>query len=266
MTAPPAAVQRAFGLRGTPEPLSGGRGTSWRIGPAVLKPADQSPAERAWHAAVLGPVVEGHVRVARPLSTADGQLIVDGWMATAFVSGQHQPGRWLDIVQAGEHLHRQLAAVPRPAFLAARRDPWAVADRVAWGDQPATPFLAARHVRRLLSCCRPVDAALQVIHADLTGNVLFAALERPAIIDFSPYWRPAPYASAIVVVDAVVWEGADPAVFRTLTAQPGFAQLLLRALRFRMVTDAMQRGVEVVPPERDPYQRLVDLTCDWASS
>jgi hypothetical protein len=29
------------------------------------------------------------------------------------------------------------------------------------------------------------------------------------IIDFPPYWRPPAFASAIVVADALVWEGAD---------------------------------------------------------
>jgi len=27
------------------------------------------------------------------------------------------------------------------------------------------------------------------------------------VIDFSPYWRPAEYATAIIIADAVVWEG-----------------------------------------------------------
>jgi hypothetical protein len=38
--------------------------------------------------------------------------------------------------------------------------------------------------------------------------VLFHDGLPPAIIDFTPYWRPVGYASAIVVADALVWEGA----------------------------------------------------------
>ena len=47
------------------------------------------------------------------------------------------------------------------------------------------------------------------MHGDLTGNVLFARGLPPAVIDFSPYWRPVGFASAVVVGDALLWEGAD---------------------------------------------------------
>ena len=55
---------------------------------------------------------------------------------------------------------------------------------------------------------RPVRAANQVIHGELSGNVLFAAGQAPAVIDFSPYRRPAAYADAIVAVDGLLWFGA----------------------------------------------------------
>jgi len=32
---------------------------------------------------------------------------------------------------------------------------------------------------------------------------------QPAIIDFAPYWRPAAFAAAIAVADALIWEAAD---------------------------------------------------------
>jgi hypothetical protein len=60
----------------------------------------------------------------------------------------------------------------------------------------------------LVSALRPVTAPSQLIHGDLTGNVVFDSARPPAIIDFSPYRRPAAYAAAIVAADALVWEGA----------------------------------------------------------
>ncbi len=54
----------------------------------------------------------------------------------------------------------------------------------------------------------------QLIHGDLSGNVLFAAGLPPAIIDFSPYWRPVAYASAVVAVDGVLWFGAGEALLQ----------------------------------------------------
>ena len=57
----------------------------------------------------------------------------------------------------------------------------------------------------------PVTAPSQLIHGDLSGNVLFHAELPPAIIDFAACWRPVAFASAIVVADALVWEGAEVA-------------------------------------------------------
>jgi len=50
---PGSAVLTAYGLTETPVPLAGGQGTSWRAGPAVLKPLDMDPAVLSWHADVL---------------------------------------------------------------------------------------------------------------------------------------------------------------------------------------------------------------------
>ena len=36
----------------------------------------------------------------------------------------------------------------------------------------------------------PIVTTSQLIHGDLTENILFAEGLSPAVIDFSPYWRP----------------------------------------------------------------------------
>lgn len=87
--------------------------------------------------------------------------------------------------------------VPRPSLLDRRAHRWAVGDRVAWGEarvEPLAPVADPFHA--LQSLLRPVHAVNQVIHGDLsgnvlTGNVLTAPGRVPAVIDFSPYWRPA---------------------------------------------------------------------------
>ena len=48
----------------------------------------------------------------------------------------------------------------------------------------------------------------QLVHADLTGNVLLTRDAPPGIIDISPYWRPPAYAEGIVVADAMCWHDA----------------------------------------------------------
>jgi hypothetical protein len=67
----------------------------------------------------------------------------------------------------------------------------------------------------------------QLVHGDLGGNVLFAPSLAPAIIDFSPYWRPPGYAEAVAAVDAFLWFGAGDHVLRGCGAHGGQGPLAL---------------------------------------
>ena len=111
------------------------------------------------------------------------------------------------MIAAGERFHAALEGVPRPSLFDARTDHWAIGDRVAWGELPAATFAHVKHLPRLVAALRPVDAPSQLVHGDLTGNVLFADGLPPAVIDFSPYWRPTAFASAVVVGDALALGG-----------------------------------------------------------
>ena len=66
---PPPHVVAAFGGSGKPSPLPGGRGSSWRCGDVVLKPAASPEDVLAWQATQLPAMA---LRLARPLrSTID---------------------------------------------------------------------------------------------------------------------------------------------------------------------------------------------------
>lgn len=211
---PPRSVLDAFGVRGIPEPLNGGQGRSVRVGGAVLKPAERTEGESEWAASVFERLPLGAgFRVPRPLRSAEGDAVVEGWTAAEFIDGRPGPGRqWPGVVAVGRAFHAALREVPRPAFLDRRTHPWAVADRVAWGEEGAAvvPELAEPFAH-LLSLRRPVEGAAQVIHGDLTGNVLFSPGQDPVVIDFSPYWRPPLYAEAVVIVDGLLWYEPAPA-------------------------------------------------------
>jgi uncharacterized protein (TIGR02569 family) len=237
---PPPSVLAAFGARGEPTPIEGGQGTSWRAGDLVLKPVDAAEEVLEWHAALLEDLVLDDVRVARPRRTRDGALLHDGWSAAEHMEGAHEPGRWQEVIAAGRRLHRGLAGVGRPAIQERRTDPWAVADRVAWGEHPADLYAHVEHVGELAAARRRVSGAGQLVHGDLTGNVLFADGLSPAVIDLSLYWRPPAFASAVVVVDALVWHGADEGLVDALAEDVDDAdvgQFLIRALIFRLVAE-----------------------------
>ena len=265
---PPQHVLAAFGVSGKPQPLSGGTGTSWRCGDIVLKPVEWSASleELEWQAEVLGSVREHGFRVARLLRARDRSTVVDGWYASSYLEGAHAERRWADVIAVGERFHAALADVPRPSFLDRRTDHWAVGDRVAWGEVPAARFAHVKHVTRLGEALRPVRAAAQIVHGDLTGNVLFADGLPPAVIDFAPYWRPTAFASAVVVGDALTWEGADETLLAAVAHIADFEQYLLRALIYRIVVDALFRPLDAHrPDEEDEFLAAVDLAYSLAA-
>jgi len=118
-------------------------------------------------------------------------------------------------------------------------DWWRRGDAVAWDDRTPVgpePYLAL--LERLLGLRRPVGSRSQLVHGDLCGNVLFDRADRAVIIDFSPYWRPAEWASAVVAVDAYEWEEAGPDALLWLDDVDPSRQLLVRAAIYRIATSA----------------------------
>lgn len=237
--APGPRVLAAFGCPGRPVRLAGGRGTSWRCGDLVLKPLDGDPGSVEWAALALSDATRrtARVRWTSPVRSVAGDLVVDGWTAWTYQAGAHEPGRWATAIRAGELFSRALAELPRPAFLDSRADPWAVADRVAWGEGDLAGLDDDADVRALRAVARPVRGRPQVVHGDLTGNVLVARGAAPAVIDPSIYWRPVGYGTAIVVVDAVVHEGGTFDLLQAAQIQDELPQLLVRAALFRLLTD-----------------------------
>jgi uncharacterized protein (TIGR02569 family) len=240
---PSSGVIAAFGSDGQPVPLVGGRGLAWRVGDMVFKPSDLAPDELAWQAEVLPTVQARDIRLSIPQRAVGGELVVDGWTAWTYLPGEHRMARWLDVIAVGDRFHQAMAGLARPSFLADRTDPWAIGDRVAWGEAPIGPYLGVPHVARLAGLRRPVDARSQLIHGDLTGNVLFADGLPPAVIDLSLYWRPPAFATAIVVADALVWEGADESLLESVGDVDDIGQMLIRALIYRLVA-AVEGGFE----------------------
>lgn len=262
-----AVVLAAFDLDGHPKSLPGGQGTSWLVGRVVLKPLDMPLSALQWQADLLTRLDErDDLRVSVPLRTADGQWSSHGWTAWRYQDGEHLSGRWHEIVEAGQRLHAALRHEPEPAFLADRIDNWSIADRVAWGESPAADHAGTKHLDRLIRALEPVPGVAQLIHGDLTGNVLFHSSLPPLIIDLSPYWRPPSFASAVVIADALVFEGAAPDVVQPMLVDPTFPQYLLRALIYRAVTDHLARPHLRRSDVYDQYRAAVELAVDLAQT
>ncbi|KRE92554.1 hypothetical protein ASG76_16425 [Nocardioides sp. Soil774] len=248
---PPDHVLDLFAAEGVVEPLPGGQGTSWRAGDLVLKSG--CGESEAWLAQVqarlavrLDEVVPRSVRLALPVPARDGSLTVDGWAATRFEPGTTQCHDLATLRATAHLLHAHLAsAVPeRPEGLDARTDQWAEAERAAYDPEVALRAAADRAEPGLADLAGTLVAGLdatdlgreQLVHADLSGNVLLDAAGVPFVIDFSPSWRSPLWAEAVCVLDAVLWLGTDQDAldgWRTGTER----QAMLRAALFRILSD-----------------------------
>lgn len=236
------AVIVAFGGRGPAVRIDGGQGHSYLAGDVVLKRIDDAETA-AWTAGALTRVREDGFRVARPVRADTGAWVRDGWSAFERVQGEHRlrGGPWPEVVDLCDRFHRALRQVERPPFLDRRDGVFAVADRIAWGERAFdAPEPLTATISRLQRLTRPVTLPDQVVHADLAGNLLFADDMAPAVIDFSPYWRPAGYATAQVVVDAVLWYGAGVDLAAHAAHIPQLEQMVARALLFRLAIHGLQ--------------------------
>ena len=260
---PSEDIIKAFRAQGQPELLEGGQGTTYRVGDIALQPGEFVSEEAEWIAQVYETIIQEGFRVPKPVRAVDGKIVYDGWSAWEYVNAGHARGRWAEIFATFDAFHKALQDIKRPQFLDTIRNRWINADRKVWGDTPMEYHdRLSASVEKLLSVKKPIDLPSQVIHGDFGGNVLFAKDDgAPYVIDFSPYFRPVGFAKAVIVVDAMVWEGADENILRYLSDEPEYDQLLVRAVLRRILEldglltiDGIDRLAEV-----DAYEKLIRI-------
>lgn len=251
---PPASVLAAFGVSEPARPLPAGQGRSWRADRLVLKPVPAPEEEtQAWLHRVVRPALrDAGLRIALPVLAADGAVVVEGWAATEWVDGEHPVGRWAERVDVAYRCTQALAGID-PSTMPRRDDPWARADRAAWGESSEAPL--GDH--RLARVAGQVPGGEQVVHGDLAGNVLMHPELPPAVIDLSLYARPPQWPMAVLAVDLVAFSGAPVSLFEQISTDSRFAHLLARALLFRMTADVLL-GRTLHPA----YQPVVDAVLE----
>ena len=233
---PPPHVLRAFGLTENPTPLAGGQGQAYRSGRGVLKPA-KDDEETHWIADFYLAVHGDGFRLPKPIRSDQGGFVYDGWQAWEAIEGEHRKGQWHEEIEVCVRFHRAIADFPRPAYFARReQNPWVIADKITWDELESDhhPRIAPA-VAQLRQCLRPVNEKSQLIHGDFGGNILFSDDLPPAVIDFSPYWRPVEFAVGVVIADAIVWGGADESLIEAGDRFSNFYQHLARAELRRVI-------------------------------
>ncbi|AFA74384.1 hypothetical protein GPOL_c33720 [Gordonia polyisoprenivorans VH2] len=256
---PPEHVLNTFGLTAHPPIAMGERWVGgWRVGEVVLSLVPDH-ARAAWSASVRENLYVEGLRIARPFRATDGRYVVSGWRADTYIAGVPEP-RHDEVVSVAERLHEAIAGLERPRFLLQQPAPphtdvdvFAAADRAAWEDTPMRSARAAgmseptspdgqesiEILKTLATLRKNVDLPSQVVHGDLFGTVLFAGAAAPGITDIVPYWRPASWAAAVVVVDSLAWGGADDDLVQRWSDEPEWPQMMLRATMFRLAVHAL---------------------------
>lgn len=246
-TLPPTSVIKAFGLEVEATPLAGGQGRSFLVdNRAVLKPVSEaSDGEAEWSAEIMASLsslkrLPSHYLVPAPLLASNGRYVFEGWTASMFCLGDHDlGGRFMELISASRAFHGALEGFPEPDFLSKNTHPWAVADRVTWEEESPVEIVAALApiYEELVSLRQNISPSpSQLVHADLSGNVLFSDDNPPVIIDFSPVWRPLKYAEAIAVMDGIMWFGVEKNMVNVVGSGSDWLQMLVRALIFRVVS------------------------------
>lgn len=233
---PSDEVLQAFRAYGEPKRLMGGEGKSYVVGKVVLKPTVHY-VESIWRADLLSRIPQHGFRLATPVKANDGHWVYEGWEASVLVEGEETKERAREKIEVSRTFHSALRPYDKPSFIERATHPWAVADRMVWGEQKLEYGDRLQSVvGQLLEMLKPIELPNQLIHGDMTGNILFHEGLDPAIIDFSPYWRPAEYATAIIVVDSIIWNKESDSFLETINDTSEMNQLLVRATLWRIKT------------------------------
>jgi hypothetical protein len=228
----PASVLDLFAVPDDLRPLPGGKGHSVVAGDLVLSPG-RDASTQAWLSPVLARLAVAldteqprGVRIAMPIPARDGSWVVDGWAASRYEPDTTACTDLGVLVATARLLHALLTvAVPeRPAALDATAD-----------------------------TVEPELGPDQLVHGDLARNVLLDATGTPVVVDFAPYWRPALWAEALCVLDAVLWHGADRGALEPWRQGPQ-RRAMVQAAAFRRLGTVPDRATA------DALERLLDPT------
>lgn len=240
------------------EPLAGGQGHTFRAGDLVLSPGHDPEIQSRLSPMLARLAVEldtrptRHpldLRIAMPVPARDLSWVVDGWAASRFEPGTRPITDLAATRAAGAVFHAELRRAGL-TWTQVGDDRWQVAARIAFGDLPI-PDDAPPLVRALAEERDETDIGPnQFVHGDLTGNLLLDANGAPVVIDVAPYWRPALWAEAAWVLDAVMWFDADPSAMDEFAAGAP-RQAMVRAALFRLLSDR--------PPDVGAFERALGL-------
>ncbi len=236
---PTIEIARAFGSNVEPVPLKGGQNTSYLAGNIVLKPAGGKSGTE-WRAQVFSSLPESRdVRFNRPIKSIHGDWAHEGYVAWAFLKGEHVKGQYDKKLKASVAFHELLKGVPQPEGLKAPKGPWSTGNWVALGqkefdyDQEFVDLY-----NQIKPHLKPLPEDRQLVHGDMYQNFLLDEILPPALIDFSGVWAPNGFAEGIMLADAINWGNATDEELEVFKQVPNIEQMAWRGALTRITEQA----------------------------
>ncbi|OZM57982.1 hypothetical protein CIB95_06395 [Lottiidibacillus patelloidae] len=233
-------ILQSFAIKGEKVPLLGGQNTSVKVGNVVFKPIDDT-VHYEWISSVIENLSPKGYRLAKPVRDTHGFFVNDGWICNTFESGQEKDGCVNEKLYVSRLFHQDLTHISVNNFQQPR-NAWETGHQVAW-QQEAIPedisFEAKVIIKDLLAKVTLKNHYnKQIVHGDLSGNVLFHKSLPPLIIDFSPTVAPVEYAEAILVCDCIAWQGSMVSELNVLPLND-YYEMIIRAIVFRLTVAAI---------------------------
>ena len=221
----------------------------WRVGTMVFSQVAHHDRS-AWSARVRENLHPAGVRIVRPIRSADGRFTNAGWRANTYVAGIVTK-RVDETVAAALRLDETLAEleIPDSFYEVDNSDLFSIADHWAWSDNPFAQLefdrdipaqeTSAELLEKISRLLAPIDAPVQVTHADMFGTTIYAGSQAPTVTDLVGVAHPYGYTAALSIIDGLAIGAIDEAIIDRYNHIPHIDQLLLRALAYRGCVHAL---------------------------
>lgn len=230
-----------FGIEDRGIKLAGGQETTMKFGYVVVKPVDDE-SHATFSAEIFDSIEPEGYRISKPVKSVGGKYVEDGFVVSKFEEGKHDYSRIDDMLKISERLHNDLRRLDYDA-IPKFDNCWAKAQNVIWEGEELPGGISGsmkQFCEELLSELKSLDLPKQLIHSDLSGNILFHDKLTPLVIDYSPAYAPYEYASALIVCDNIAWNDADMANLNLLKKYGIEDEVVKYAVVFRILVSAIQ--------------------------
>ncbi len=247
------------------EPLEGGQGDSIKAGNLVLKPADNESytitIAKIWNS--LNP--SGY-KIAKHVLSKKGNFIEMGYSATEYLNIHEKPLALNEKLAVSKSFHKNLKEL-NVKTLPFSDDPWTNANKILWKNERAEDYVSEQSldfVKNILASLSKIDDEYQLIHADLSGNILFDENNFPVVIDFSPTIVPVKFADSIIVADSIAWQNAPLSSLKLLEPIHEYKKYVKYAIAFRIITASCRedKTFQDVMTEWKAYEPIWDFVDD----